>query len=129
MKHPVVHWEIGGRDAAALRDFYHQAFGWTMTPAGPNYTLVAPVDGGFGGGIMQAPAGAPPYVTVYVQVDDLDAALAEIRRLGGDPLVPPTAIDDSASFAMFTDPEGHVVGLLRASGPIGQPAGPAQPEP
>lgn len=33
------------------------------------------------------------------------------------PLVAPTAINESASFAMFRDPEGNVVGLLKQSGP------------
>jgi hypothetical protein len=125
MTHPVVHWEIGGRDAGALRDFYHKAFGWSLTDAGANYTLVAPADGGFGGGIMQTPEGTPPYVTIYVQVDDLDTALGEVQRLGGTTVVPPTVIDGTASFAMFADPEGHVVGLLKATGPIGPPAKPS----
>jgi hypothetical protein len=121
MTYPVVHWEIGGRDAAALREFYHKAFGWDLTDAGPNYTLVAPADGGLGGGIMQLPEGTPPYETFYVQVDDLDAALAELQLLGGETLVPPTEIDTSASFALFTDPEGHPIGLLcRTGGEIGQ---------
>jgi hypothetical protein len=123
MANPVVHWEIGGRDTAALREFYGKAFGWMMTDAGPDYTLVAPADGGLGGGIMRAREGVPPYVTIYVQVDDLDAALGEIGTLGGRTLVPPTTIDDDASFALFADPEGNVVGLLRATGPIGTPAG------
>jgi hypothetical protein len=126
MTDPVVHWEIGGRDAAALREFYHKAFGWELTDAGPNYTLVAPADGGLGGGIMQLPEGTPPYVTISVQVDDLDAALTAVHQLGGGTVVPPTAIDENASFALFTDPEGHVVGLLKAAGPVG-PDRPGEP--
>lgn len=118
MAHPVVHWEVGTGDAAAVREFYAKAFGWTMTEAGPDYTLVAPVDGGIGGGIMQTRAGIPSYVTIYVQVDDLDAKLAEIADLGGRTVVPPTQINADARFAMFADPRGSVIGLLQASGPI-----------
>jgi hypothetical protein len=125
----VVHWEIGGRDAAALREFYQQAFGWTMADAGANYTLVSSAGGGLGGGIMQSPEGTAPYLTIYVQVDDLEPALARIRGLGGKTLVPPTTIDESASFALFADPEGHVVGLLRAAGPIGGGASGGKPGP
>lgn len=113
MNHPVVHWEIGGPDAAALREFYTKAFGWTMSAAGPDYTLVDAVDGGLGGGIMQNQPDMPPYVTVYVQVADLGAMLAEIEHLGGTVMVPPTAIDNTMSFALFTDPGGAVVGLLQ----------------
>lgn len=70
-----------------------------------------------GGGLMRTHGDRPPYVTVYVQVDDLNAALEEITKLGGSPVVPPTAINDAASFAMFRDPYGNVVGLLQAAGP------------
>lgn len=118
MSHPVVHWEIGVRDAQAAREFYAKAFGWTLTDAGPDYTLVPATDGGLGGGIMQIRPGMPPYVTVYVQVEDLAAKLAEITALGGQTIVPPTDINENASFAMFADPDGTVVGLLRATGPI-----------
>lgn len=126
MSHPVVHWEIAGRDAEALREFYSKAFGWTMADAGPAYTLVEPVNGGLAGGIMQSPAGTPPYVTIYVRVDDLEATLTEIGQLGGKAVVPPTRIDDTMSFAMFADPEGSLIGLLRQTGPIGGTAGPEE---
>ncbi len=116
MNHPVVHWEIGGPDAAALRQFYGNAFGWAMTEAGPGYTMVDSGAGGLGGGIMQTPAGVPPYATVYVRVDDLEAKLAEIGQLGGKTVVPPTKISDAMSFAMFADPGGAVVGLLHGMG-------------
>lgn len=116
MAHPVVHWEIGGRDLGGLREFYAKAFGWSTADAGPNYALVEAADGGIGGGLMQTSGAMAPYVTFYVQVDSLAAALAEIGALGGTTLVPPTAINDTSSFALFRDPEGNVVGLLEASG-------------
>jgi predicted enzyme related to lactoylglutathione lyase len=117
MSHPIVHWEIGGHDVAALREFYAKAFGWTVTEDGSNYSMVQPTAGGLGGGIMQVPEGTPPYVTVYVRCDDLDAKLAEIGQLGGTVVVAPTAIDENMSFALFADPEGAVVGLLRTTTP------------
>lgn len=55
-------------------------------------------------------------MTVYVQVEDLDTALAETGALGGTTVVPPTAINDTATSAMFRDPQGNVVGLLKATG-------------
>ena len=114
----MVHWEIGGPDMPALREFYAKAFGWTITDVGPMYSLVQPTDGGLGAGLMQTAEYMPAYVTVYVQVEDLAAALADIGTLGGTTVVPPTAINDTASFAMSRDPQGNVVGLLKASGPI-----------
>ncbi|MEV4702426.1 VOC family protein [Actinoplanes sp. NPDC049316] len=118
MAAPVVHWEIGGPDIAALREFYAKAFGWTITDAGPSYCLVDAADGGVGGGLMRTAGEMPPYVTVYVQVEDLAGALADVGALGGTTVVPPTRINDAASFAVFRDPQGNVVGLLEATGPI-----------
>ncbi|WP_026209011.1 VOC family protein [Catelliglobosispora koreensis] len=112
MPGPVVHWEIGGRDMAALAEFYRAAFDWTMTPAGPEYTLVESNGQGVGGGIMQCREGMPPYVTVYFGVPDLEAKLRDVERLGGKTVVPPTQVRPGMSFALFSDPEGNVVGIL-----------------
>lgn len=113
MAHPVVHWEIGGHNLEVLEDFYAKAFGWAIREGGSGYRLVDPADGGLGGGLMRAGKQMPPYVTVYVQVDDLQAELKAISDLGGTPLVPPTQIDERMSFALFRDPEGNIMGLLR----------------
>ncbi|WP_067891473.1 VOC family protein [Nocardia vaccinii] len=115
MSSPVVHWEIGGPDAPALRKFYGTVFGWQMAEAEPGYTLVEASDGGLAGGIMQTSEGTPAYVTIYIRVADLEATLAQIQQLGGTVVVPPTAISDAMSFALFTDPGGAVVGILQSS--------------
>lgn len=119
MSHPVVHWEIGGPNTPALRDFYARAFGWKIVETEANYSLVRPSGGGLGGGLMKTPEGVPPYVTIYVQVGDVETALLRIRGLGGTTVVPPTPVDEHSAFAMFRDPEGHLVGLLQTTGPIG----------
>jgi len=118
VSHPVVHWEIGGRDTEALRDFYARAFGWKIVEVDPNFSLVRPSGGGLGGGLARTPEGVPPYVTIYVQVGDLDTALIRIKGLGGTALAPPTQIDEKSSFALFRDPEGNVVGLFETTLPI-----------
>jgi uncharacterized protein len=114
-KNPVVHFEILGRDADALRQFYSSAFGWPMGPAEApmDYTMVHPEEaGGIAGGIGKAPEG-PGHVTFYVGVDDLDGKLGQIEQLGGRTVQPPTQLPSGGAFALFSDPEGHVVGLVR----------------
>jgi predicted enzyme related to lactoylglutathione lyase len=115
-KNPVVHFEVLGRDAGALRTFYSEAFGWPVeTPDdGPMaYAMVRPEgNGGINGGIGRAPEG-PGHATFYVGVDDLDAALRRVGELGGKTVQPPVQIPGGVAFAYFADPEGHVVGLLR----------------
>lgn len=113
MAHPVVHWEIGGRSGDKLQAFYGDLFDWSVEDTGQDYWLVAPAgEGGIGGGIMQVVGEIPPYVTIYVRVEDLGAALSRAEELGGRTVKPPTPITGMGSFALLEDPEGNVVGLL-----------------
>ncbi len=115
MPHPVVHFEIAGKDGKKLQDFYGKLFDWKVNvEAGMgDYGLVEAGEGGIGGGIFQAQEGMPPFVTVYVSVDDLQACLDKAVRLGGKAIVPPTPIPNVGAFAMFHDPEGNLVGLFK----------------
>ena len=114
-RNPVVHFEVLGRDAGALQKFYSEAFGWSLGPVdGPTeYTMVHLKEGGgIDGGIGKALEG-PGHVTFYVGVDDARATLAQIERLGGKTIQQPTEIPGGVTFALFADPEGHVVGLVK----------------
>jgi uncharacterized protein len=115
-RNPVVHFEVLGRDASALRKFYGEAFGWQLGPAdeGPmQYSMVHQREGGgIDGGIGKAPEG-PGHVTFYVGVDDPQAVLDNITRLGGRTIQAPVQVPGGVTFALFADPEDHVVGLVK----------------
>ncbi|MEV0790293.1 VOC family protein [Kribbella sp. NPDC050459] len=114
MTNPVIHFEIGGHDLARATAFYGELFGWKPQPAGPEYALVpAGAHGaGVGGGLLQTSGDMPPYVTVYVAVDDLRAMLDRAAALGAKTVVTPTVIPGIGEFAMFADPDGNIIGLL-----------------
>ena len=111
-----MHFEVVGRDAQALQGFYKDAFDWQMEEATPGfYTMAYPsAEGGINGGIGAAMNGAEGHVTFYVLVPDLEAALSKIEGLGGSTVMEPTEVGDGPTIAMFADPEGHLVGLLKA---------------
>lgn len=113
MSHRVVHFEVVGKDAALLQNFYRDAFGWKVEPAAPGYAMVH-TEGGINGGVGAAPEGSPGHVTFYVETDDLHAALRSIESLGGHTVAEPMDIPGGPSIAMFTDPEGHLVGLVKS---------------
>jgi predicted enzyme related to lactoylglutathione lyase len=87
-----------------------------MGPAGDGpmqYSMVNLKEGGsIAGGIGKAPQG-PGHVTFYIGVDDAQAALEHVERLGGKTIQPPMQIPDGVTFALFADPEGHIVGLVK----------------
>ena len=114
MGNPVVHFEIGSVDAERARRFYADLFDWDIQADPSGYGLVrtgSPV--GIAGGVMPVPPGRPAWVTFYVSVDDLDKTLARVEELGGRRLVEPQPIGPDMAFAMFTDLDGNVVGLVR----------------
>ena len=116
MANPVVHFEIMTRGAAALRDFYAKTFGWESQPARggagvADYALVHN-ESGIGGGIGEAPEGYSGHATFYVAVPDVEAALAQVEQLGGTRMFGPEQVMDRLVVGLFTDPEGHVVGLV-----------------
>jgi len=112
MGNPVIHWEIGASDAGRLGAFYSELFDWQITPAGPEYFLVAGGEGGIGGGILQVDEHVPSYLTFYVQVDELEQTMHLAVDLGASELVSPMVIPGVGRFAMLADPEGHTIGLL-----------------
>ena len=112
MGNPTMWFEVAGKDREALKDFYSQLFEWKLTDmdAMP-YTAVDTGGEGIPGGIGAAPDGHPGHVTFYVQVDDIEAALAKAEALGGKRAMGPMDIP-SGQIALFTDPEGHAIGLM-----------------
>jgi predicted enzyme related to lactoylglutathione lyase len=71
--------EIGVQDAQRGRAFYEGLFGWRMEPFGAGFAVTT---AGVQGGIHGDDQGASPYL--FFAVDDMDAALERVRRLGGN---------------------------------------------
>lgn len=116
MGDPVVHFEIGGTDAERSRAFYGRLFGWSVRVDDQGYGLVATgSEVGISGGIMQTPPQVPPWVTVYVGVDDVEEALARAEELGGRRLMGPAPVEGRGEMGMFADPDGNPVGLFAES--------------
>lgn len=118
MGNSVVHFEILGPDGAGLTDFYGRLFGWQMQlgtlPGYPHYGFLPTPDGtGIGGGVGTADAVSKSLVTVYVEVDDPQAAIDRAVELGATVTLPVTTIPDVATFGRFRDPQGNEVGVVQ----------------
>ena len=110
---PVVRFEIMGGNGNQLEKFYGELFGWKIDSNNPmEYGMV---DTGGAGGInggVGVSRDSGNRVSVYVQVEDLDAALAKAEKLGGRTILPPSQVPGGPKLAMFADPAGNVTGLL-----------------
>lgn len=117
MGHPIVHFEILGKDHAALKTFYASQFGWEMNDVMDGYTMVTTPEGSPDGALGTPPEGMDRMLTMYFEVDSIDAALAGIVKAGGKTVVPRTVIPGMVTFAQFADPAGNVVGIVEAETP------------
>jgi len=115
MPNKVVHFEMAGGDGKKLQEFYSSAFGWKISVDNPmNYGMVDPSDAGVAGGVSPAGPEGSPHITVYIEVDDLQAALDKIEKLGGKTVNPPMEVPGGPALAHFSDPEGNFIGLVKA---------------
>jgi len=107
---PVLYFEIIGPDAAPLKRFYADLFGWPVDTENAEYSAFeAGSAGGIDGGVGPGQNG-DHRVTVYARVDELQPYLDKAERLGGTVLVPPTETG-GLTFAQFTDPAGNIMGV------------------
>jgi uncharacterized protein len=117
---PVVHFEIIGRDTDALRSFYSELFGWDFDTNNPVDYAVVPREGntnpdgiGIGGGLGAGPEGYSGHVTFYVEVPDVETALAKAESLGGSRMMGPRRVTEGVEVGILQDAEGHVVGVVK----------------
>ena len=121
MGYPVVHFEINSGSPEELQRFYAEAFGWSIDANNADAygdvktEGVCPGSGfpGIDGGIGRSDNG-DDFVTFYVQVPDLDDALARAEACGGVTVVPPMQAGNVV-LAMLRDPRGNRIGLVRAA--------------
>jgi uncharacterized protein len=122
MGQPVVHFEIVGTDGEKLQSYYSELFGWEIDANNPMKYGIVPREGnvnadgiGIGGGVGTGPEGYPGHVTFYVEVPDVEAALAKAESLGGTRMMGPDKVMDTIEIGLFNDPEGHLVGVVKTT--------------
>jgi predicted enzyme related to lactoylglutathione lyase len=120
MGQPVVHFEVIGKDGEKLRRYYSELFGWEIDADNPaGYGIIqregnTTAEGvGIGGGVGSGPDGYDGHVTFYVEVPDVAEALAQAEDLGGTRIFGPDQVPGvDVTLGQFSDPEGHVIGLV-----------------
>jgi hypothetical protein len=127
-------YELMTTDMTSAKAFYADVLGWEAQDASTaslDYVLFS-AGGGAVGGLMPLPEearkmGATPRWMGYVGVDDLDAATARIKHLGGAVYVPPTD-SNIGRISVVADPQAANLALVKGLKPGGrQPARPGRP--
>jgi uncharacterized protein len=111
--------ELMTGDPDKARSFYTKLFGWTpmdMGEAYGGYTVFQRADGAKAGGLMKTPdemAGVPPHWMTYFASSDIQQTNAQVQKLGGNVMVPPTPIPNIGTFAVYSDPQGAAFAVLQ----------------
>ena len=119
MARPVVHLEVRGLDAQALRTFYEDVFGWERVEdmSIDAYSVAQIGSGPLTVGIGPVPEWSARSAKFYVQVDDIDETLSRVEAAGGQPIMPRTVGPEFGAkhilvFTAFVDPAGNEIGLV-----------------
>jgi len=121
----VVHFEMPYKDRQRMARFYEKAFGWHTRDLGEamgHYVLATTTEtdergptrpGAINGGFYSPKPDFPaPFPAVVIGVDDLAAAMQQVRDGGGTVLGEPMEIPDYGHYISFTDTEGNRVALM-----------------
>ncbi|MCU1435888.1 MAG: glyoxalase [Pseudarthrobacter sp.] len=126
----VVHFEIPTENKERANTFYESAFGWNLVPMqGMDYTsaITTPSDeqtgmpstpGAINGALFpRTDSLKTPIITI--DVEDLDAALAQVESAGGSVAQPKDAVPGMGWYAYFKDTEGNIMGLWQTDSAAG----------
>ena len=114
--------ELQTRGAEQAAQIYQTVFGWDIEieDKPPNY-ITCKVKGHYNCGMFDMdktnlPADIPSQWAVYFNVENLDASLALVTRLGGKALMEPIIIEPGR-FTTIMDPQGAVLTLMEVNDP------------
>ena len=118
MGQPLVHWELMSKNPAKIATFYEKIFDWKVQHMPEmDYRMVdTGGQGGINGGILkpQRPEPWPGNMLFYILVDDLAVYRKKVIAAGGKIHVEEQEVPGMGAFALFTDPEGRMMGLWKA---------------
>jgi predicted enzyme related to lactoylglutathione lyase len=113
--HSVTWWEIPASNLAASKAFYSAVLGWTYTSfSDPDAYAGILNDGHLIGGLYRVDPDTPTTspIRIYVNVSDLEAALAAAEQAGGTVVAARQEVGgDMGSWGEIADPDGRWLGL------------------
>ena len=113
MASPVVGFEITAQDIRRMKGFYKKAFGWKLSNGIHKgvHTIDSGSKKGLTGSFLERGDFIPDYLSLYIEVENLNKVIAKIQKSGGEIIRPPFKPDGKIELAIISDPEGHVITL------------------
>jgi hypothetical protein len=108
-------YELSTPNPDAAQKFYTAVIGWEVSDSGtPGTTYrLAKAGDDMVAGIWAPDTPMPPFWMLYFTAENCDAAAAAITKAGGTVHKDPADIPGTGRFAVVTDPQGAVFGILQ----------------
>jgi uncharacterized protein len=116
LANPFAHVELVAMDVARAEAFYGRVFDWNFrnVSRGENPYVMLEVGEGTPGNFVKSPlAASNPFWLPYVRVDDIHKTLEAVQSHGGTVVMGPREEPGMATFAIFRDPMGAMLGVLQ----------------
>jgi predicted enzyme related to lactoylglutathione lyase len=117
-KNPVVFWELASHDAEKSVAFFRKVFDWDIEldeDSGIHFIPAGDAASKFGGGgIFTLRKSRLPFVSVYIQVDDIEEKVRQVEEAGGLIIEPPQSfVPGGTKICLFTEPSGVIFAMLQ----------------
>ena len=124
-----IWYELTTSDAEAAKDFYDSVVGWQIGPGAEEmqgYRMIGRSDGGFAGGVLPITAdmqaqGTRPGWLGYINVPDVDRAVASIEQAGGKTWMAAMDIPNVGRIALMADPQAAPFYVMTPTPPADDP--------
>jgi len=118
--------ELWTSDVAMALAFYSKLVGYTheamdMGAQGTYHVLSTPGNKGRGGVMLSPDPKTPAQWVPYVRVADVDATLANAKRLGAQVCMEGTDIPEVGRIGMMVDPQGAMIAVIKPTPPQAKP--------
>ncbi len=107
----IIHIDIPSKDPEESGRFYHELFGWNITPVPAAHYVVWQAGEGSRGGFPPLGEGSKAGdVRIYVGSEDITADLEKAKELGGTVVLQKKEIPQGW-YGVFRDLSGNLIGL------------------
>lgn len=117
-KNPVVFWELASHDMEKSVAFFREVFDWQIDfNERLGYYLLpetTPKDESLEGAIFTLKRAKLPFLTIYIQVEDIDAKAALVAEKGGFIVEAPFDISPRSRICLFNEPSGVTFAMIQS---------------
>lgn len=117
-KNPVVFWELASHDMEKTVEFFREVFEWEIEFSERLGFYVIPETSPAGeaidGAVFTLKRAKPPFLTIYISVEDIDAKARLIEEQGGFIVEAPFDISANSRICLFNEPSGVTFAMLQS---------------